>query len=284
MWIENMNTVLDDNKKLCLSSGEIIKLNETIAMLFEVENLDHASPATVSRCGMIYVDQDDVLGWKILSEKWLKSIPYAYQNKTYTNFIRQLLRFFIEPCLDFIFEHKDFNKTLEISKLWIFQNFLNIFEALMLKSSKSKAKHNEEIQEYKNKAKATQGSVLQRQLTRMSSIVETSRSPRRQITQRHNKKETLISAEFILSEKDVGKPQKAEILNFFLFALTWSFGCISNEKGRNEFSEFLHKLYSQSLGRGGSTPLDVSQELGEIFHDKNVFSMFYNHDKKMWSN
>ena len=53
-----MNTILDDNKKLCLSSGDTIYLPENTCCLFEINNLKSASLAFISRCGILYVESD----------------------------------------------------------------------------------------------------------------------------------------------------------------------------------------------------------------------------------
>eukprot|EP00927_Polykrikos_kofoidii_P034569 TRINITY_DN29308_c0_g1_i1.p1 TRINITY_DN29308_c0_g1~~TRINITY_DN29308_c0_g1_i1.p1 ORF type:complete len:3708 (-),score=892.28 TRINITY_DN29308_c0_g1_i1:94-10965(-) len=72
IWIENMNSVMDDNKLLTLTNGERIRLERHCAMLFEVFDLQYASPATVSRCGMLFVD-DKNLGPSPFYDHWVRT-------------------------------------------------------------------------------------------------------------------------------------------------------------------------------------------------------------------
>jgi dynein heavy chain len=59
-WIESMNTVMDDNKMLTLASNERIPLTPPMRLLFEIGNMRNASPATVSRGGVIFLSDTDV--------------------------------------------------------------------------------------------------------------------------------------------------------------------------------------------------------------------------------
>lgn len=59
-WAETLNSVLDDNKLLTLSSGERLSLPTNLKLVFEIDLLKHATPATVTRCGMIWFDREVV--------------------------------------------------------------------------------------------------------------------------------------------------------------------------------------------------------------------------------
>jgi dynein heavy chain len=76
-WIENLNSVLDDSRLLCLANGQRIRLGDNIRLLFEVGDLKEASPATVSRCGMVYMDQKD-LGWRPIVVNWVNNYLYNW--------------------------------------------------------------------------------------------------------------------------------------------------------------------------------------------------------------
>jgi dynein heavy chain len=91
LWIENMNTVLDDNKTLCLANGQRIKMPETCTMMFEVQDLRVASPATVSRCGMVYLEPVH-LGWEPLVESWKENMVDIIPANHLENIIKNIKR------------------------------------------------------------------------------------------------------------------------------------------------------------------------------------------------
>ncbi|CAG2240330.1 DNAH [Mytilus edulis] len=99
VWIESMNTVLDDNKKLCLSSGEIIKLTDHMTMMFEVSDLAVASPATVSRCGMVYLEPS-YIGLPPFVECWLRKLPEPIE--PYHDQLKELFDGFLQPVVKFV--------------------------------------------------------------------------------------------------------------------------------------------------------------------------------------
>jgi dynein heavy chain len=91
LWIESMNTVMDANKVLTLVSNERIPLTPQMRMVCEMDSLKNASPATVSRNGILFINETDI-GWRPLVDSWLDK----QENKHVKNYIPVMFEKFVE--------------------------------------------------------------------------------------------------------------------------------------------------------------------------------------------
>ncbi|KFZ50352.1 Dynein heavy chain 10, axonemal, partial [Antrostomus carolinensis] len=103
LWVENMNSVMDDNKLLTLANGERIRLQSHCALLFEVADLQYASPATVSRCGMVFVDPKN-LKYKPYWQKWVQERGNEQErtelNRLFQKYVPYLIDMIVEGIVD----------------------------------------------------------------------------------------------------------------------------------------------------------------------------------------
>ncbi|XP_069582586.1 dynein axonemal heavy chain 14 [Ranitomeya imitator] len=128
LWVENLNTVLDDTRTLCLANSERIRLPQRMRMIFEVDSLTQASPATVSRCAMVYMDPVD-LGWRPFVKTWLMKISKKVPTDG-VQYLTLLLNKSVDEGIRFIHKRKD-NLAFPVQDLVLVMNLCTILEAFI---------------------------------------------------------------------------------------------------------------------------------------------------------
>lgn len=99
-WIEALNSVLDDNRLLTLPNGERISFGPAVNFVFETHDLSAASPATISRMGMVFMSEADV-DVRRLFEGWLARVPDAHRDG-----LREWLQSILVPAVDAARQHE----------------------------------------------------------------------------------------------------------------------------------------------------------------------------------
>jgi len=139
-WIESMNSVMDDNRMLTLANNERIPLKPHMRMIFEIRDLDYATPATVSRAGIIYISTDDGSQWRNLFASWLQQRPEPAAFKTA---LSALFDRYIPDVLLHI--KKSFKSLVPVQDTSIVQQLLWNMEALLPREEQKREERNVKV-------------------------------------------------------------------------------------------------------------------------------------------
>ncbi|XP_041348477.1 dynein heavy chain 3, axonemal-like isoform X2 [Gigantopelta aegis] len=217
VWIENMNTVLDDNKKLCLMSGEIIQMSNKQNMIFEPQNLEQASPATVSRCGMIYMDPLQ-LGWQPLVASWMQTgFPENLSSKQKT-MIGLLFEWILPPCLNFV--SKNCKHLLSCHLMHVTMSMLKLYDCFMDDVRKVGQDDEDEDEDFE----------------------EEEDQPQQQDEEKKDTAEDVILQSLDTMTQKIIEEQTNMLISYFFFSVVWSVGATLDTNSRIKFDEFFKTL------------------------------------------
>lgn len=125
-WIESMNSVMDDNKILTLASNERIVLKPHMRLIFEIRNLKFATPATVSRAGILYISDTSGYQWRAYAKSWIASQKYDAERK---RDLQTLFDKYIEESLKHI--KKSFKYTVPVCDIQLIMTICRLLESIL---------------------------------------------------------------------------------------------------------------------------------------------------------
>ncbi|WAR07684.1 DYHG-like protein [Mya arenaria] len=128
-WADNFNSVLNSDKVLHLRNGDKLFLSDNINIIFETARLPEASPSTVSRCGILYIDKD-VVGWKPIARAWLENrTPQEIHEKDEQRVLQRAFQKTLDPVINFVLN--DAKPRVRLSEVGMFKTCLGLLAAML---------------------------------------------------------------------------------------------------------------------------------------------------------
>ncbi|KAL8191062.1 UNVERIFIED_CONTAM: Cytoplasmic dynein 2 heavy chain 1, partial [Gekko kuhli] len=122
-WIESLNSVLDDNRLLTMPSGERIQFGPNVNFVFETHDLSCASPATISRMGMIFLSDEDT-DLNSLIKSWIRNQPEECRHN-----LENWIGDYFEKALNWVLKQNDY--VIETSLVGTVMNGLSHLHGCM---------------------------------------------------------------------------------------------------------------------------------------------------------